>query len=66
MRSGSTRMPTTATGAFKVGTHDDLVTALGLAAQDRQRSFSYARAPPQAVKRAEPRLGWSRGVARWC
>ncbi|HVT59766.1 MAG TPA: hypothetical protein VHR45_15365 [Thermoanaerobaculia bacterium] len=34
-------------GAFKVGTHDDLVTALGLAAQDRQRSFSYARARPR-------------------
>jgi hypothetical protein len=33
-------------GAFKVGTHDDLVTALGLAVQHRQRSFTYARARP--------------------
>jgi len=37
-------------GAFKVGTHDDLVTALGLAVQDRQRSFSFGRACPMPTR----------------
>jgi len=37
-------------GAFKVGTHDDLVTAFGLAAQDRQRSFSFGRACPRPTR----------------
>lgn len=49
-------------GAFKVGTHDDLVTALGLATQPPSDAGVVFGTPDKPVKGSEddPRRGWGR------